>query len=95
MVAAKSIVTHRLWSLLKAWMKLFQSFAQKFSVKMRVDLSCGNTFMPKHFLNGTKVRASFNQVRCKRMTESVGRNIFFDACLSYQVFYDQKNHYTG
>src|SRR5688572_9029128 len=51
--------------------------------------------MSQHLLHGTKIGASFYQMRSKRMPESMRRDCFFNSCFKNKVFDNQENHYPG
>jgi hypothetical protein len=53
-------------------MKLFESGCYSIVANSGVDLCRRQVSVPKQFLNGTNVRASFQHVRCKTVTQHVG-----------------------
>ena len=71
---------------------MLQRFSKELAVEMRINFSGGNAFVSKHFLYGTEVCATFNQVCGKRMPERVWGNSFMDSGLLYQVFYYKEDH---
>ena len=48
---------------------------------MGVDFGSGDVFMAEHFLDYSQIRSVLNQMRRKRMTEGVRRNVFPDTGL--------------
>jgi hypothetical protein len=62
---------------------------------MCVDLSGGDTFMPKHFLYGAEIGAAFYKMRGERVAESMGRHMFCNAGLSRKIADDVKDHHTA
>ena len=42
-------------------------FAQEPLVEVRVQLGCGDAFVPQHILHRAQIGAAFDQVRCKGM----------------------------
>ena len=51
--------------------------------------------MSQHALYGTQVGASFQQMCCKRMAESVRADFFFQTYPGCQVLDDMENHDAG
>ena len=41
-------------------MELLDDLTQIITIEVSIDLCCRNRFMPKHLLNGSQVRATFN-----------------------------------
>ena len=68
---------------------------QGLSVDVSVDFGRRNRLVSKHFLNNPKVGAALNEMRCKRMTESVRRNILFYSSRLAGLLYYCKNHCSG
>ena len=54
---------------LASWMVLFVHLFQMLPADMGVDLGCGNVRMPEHDLNASQVRAAFQKMAGKRMTQ--------------------------
>ena len=59
-------------------------------VDMRVNLGRGDGTMAKQTLNVADIHIFFQQQGCKRVTECVGRDMFFDVCSRN----DKVNHLT-
>jgi len=73
----------------------FQRLPQKLPVKVGVYLCCGNTFMPKHILDGPEVSTTLQKMSGERVSECMGRHRFLNASLCSQVLDDQENHDPG
>ncbi|MDD2710118.1 MAG: hypothetical protein PHV34_19210 [Verrucomicrobiae bacterium] len=60
-----------------SWMKPLINPAKIRKVNMRVNLRCFDAGMSKHFLNHAKVGAALQKMSCKRMSEHVRGDAFF------------------
>lgn len=52
-------------------MEVFEGLFEEFPVEVRVDLGCGDAFMPEHFLHGPQICAAFYQVSGEGVTEGM------------------------
>ena len=75
-------------------MELLKSAAEIFPVNMRIDLCGSNAFVSQHFLHRPQICAPFDEVGGKGMSESMGGNIFANACSPGQIFDHEKDHYS-
>src|SRR6185369_7148700 len=60
---------------------------------MCIDLRGCNIFMTEHFLDGTKISATFYQMRGKAVTKCMWRNCFLYPCIFCQFFNNKKDHH--
>ena len=62
---------------------------------MCIDFRCGNGFVSQHLLHRTQIRAAFNQMCGKTMSEGMWTHIFLYGCLPGGLFdYVKHTHPT-
>ena len=62
---------------------------------MRVNFGGSDAFVSQHFLNRPQIGTTFNEVRGKRVPESVGTDTFSYSGGFHQLFDNGKDHYSG
>ena len=78
--------------LFKSRVKLVQGLPKVFPVEVRIDLGCGDAFVPQHFLYGPQVGPAFHQVCGKGMAQGMRGEILVNASFLCQLFQHQKDH---
>ena len=81
---------HRVFSNPPSWVFGLQNLPLFAWVYMRVNLGRGDGTMTKQALNVADIHIFFQQQSSKRVTECVGRDMFFDVCSRN----DKVNHLT-
>lgn len=69
--------------------------AESRAVDMEIDFCCCDAFVAEHLLDCAQVGTSFEEVGGERVAESVGRDLFVDACPRSEVFYDIEDHHAA
>lgn len=76
-------------------MKKVNGFLQIIAVQMNINFCGQDGLMAEHLLNGAQVGPSVNQVRGKRVPESVRTDLLLQIHLSSQVFDNGENHHPA
>ena len=66
--------------------------AKRLTIDVRVDFGGRDLLVAEHFLNGTKIGASFEQMRGKRMSERMRTDRFLHAGHFGLLLYNMKHH---
>ena len=78
-----------------SWMEFLDNLPQIVSIEVSIDFCCRDGLVSKHILNSPEIRATFYQMRCKRMPEGVRAHPFVQANLRDEVFNNRKHHHPG
>ena len=76
-------------------MKLDDNISQFLRFQMRVNLCRRDAAVTQHFLNESQICTILQQMRRKRMTESVRRNTLVDAGFLRQFLNDNEDDNSG
>src|SRR5450830_1247886 len=79
----------------RAGMELLVHRAEVFAVDVRVDLRGRDVYVAEHLLHRPQIRASFQQVRRERMTESMRRHGLGDSGLVHVLAEDLPRAHAG
>ena len=82
MPTGKAIVVQWLDVLLSPRMKFLMDILEPALLNMGIELGGGNIGMAEHELHRPKISAVLEQVRCKRMAQHMGTNLFVNGGLS-------------